>query len=134
MRLTEITTAGAPEIETGRDGRITISLPITIRRHCAHKRILGPAVATPDQEPLKLTAFQHALIKGYRWLDLLESGEATSMKELARKEGVDPSVVSRLINLTTLAPEVVDAILDEALPVNLTLLDVAIDPALGWGG
>src|SRR5664279_3672085 len=132
MRLTEITTAGAPEIETGRDGRITISLPIAIRRHCAHKRILGPAIATPDQALLKLTPFQHALIKGHRWLDMLESGEATSMKELARKDGVDPSVVSRLINLTTLAPEIIDAILEDALATDLTLLDIAIDPPLGW--
>ena len=132
MRLTEITTAGAPEIEAGRGGRITISLPITIRRHCAHKRILGPAVATPDQQPLRLTPFQHALIKGYRWLDMLESGELASMKDLARREGVDPSVVSRLINLTTLAPEIVDAILDDMLPTNVTLLDIVIDPPLAW--
>ena len=132
MRLTEITTAGAPEIEAGRDGRITISLPITIRRRCAHKRILGPALAASDWEPIKLTPFQHALIKGYRWLDMLESGELASMKDLARREGVDPSVVSRLINLTTLAPEIVDAILDDMLPTNVTLLDIVIDPPLAW--
>ena len=35
---------------------------------------------------------------------MLESGEVKSMKELARREGVDESYVSRKVNLTTLGP------------------------------
>jgi predicted transcriptional regulator len=42
---------------------------------------------------------------------MLESGEAKSMKEIARREGVDDSYVSRMVNLTTLAPDIVAAIL-----------------------
>ena len=48
----------------------------------------------------------------YRWLEMLESGAVESMKELAEYERVDPSLVSRLINLTTLAPEIVQALLE----------------------
>jgi hypothetical protein len=36
--------------------------------------------------------------------------------KLVRKEGVDSSYVSRMVNLTTLAPDIVAAILDETLP------------------
>ena len=42
---------------------------------------------------------------------MLESGEVKSMKELARREGVDDSYVSRMVNMTTLAPDIVAAIL-----------------------
>jgi len=37
-----------------------------------------------------------------------------------------------MINLTTLAPWVVEAILDDELPDNLTLFDLAVDPSILW--
>ena len=37
---------------------------------------------------------------------MLESGEASSMKEIARRERVDDSYVSRMVNLTALAPDI----------------------------
>jgi hypothetical protein len=63
---------------------------------------------------------------------MLESGEVTSMKELARREGVDDSYVSRMVNLTTLAPDIVAAILDETLPSELTLFELAAGTPLPW--
>jgi hypothetical protein len=45
---------------------------------------------------------------------------------------VDSSYVSRMINLTSLAPDIVAAILDETLPPNLTLFDLAVDPPALW--
>jgi len=59
------------------------------------------------------------------------SGEAKSLREIARKEGVDSSYVSRMVNLTTLAPDIVAAILDDTRPANLTLFGLAVDPPLG---
>ena len=56
---------------------------------------------------------------------MLESGEVKSMKELARREGVDESYVSRKVNLTTLAPDIVAAILDATLPPEVTLFELA---------
>ena len=38
---------------------------------------------------------------------MLESGEVSSMKVIARREGVDDSYVSRMVNLTTLASDIV---------------------------
>ncbi len=59
---------------------------------------------------------------------MLESGEAKSLREIAALEGVDNSYVSRMVNLTTLAPDIVDAILLNELPDHLTLFDLAVDP------
>jgi hypothetical protein len=59
---------------------------------------------------------------------MLTSGEAKSLKEIAAMEGIDNSYVSRMVNLTTLAPDIVAAILDDALPNNVTLFDLAVDP------
>ena len=54
------------------------------------------------------------------------------MQELAAREGVDNSYVSLTINLTTPAPDIVSAILDDALPGYITLFDLAVDPPALW--
>ena len=70
---------------------------------------------------------QLALARGHRWLTILESGEAKSLREIAVREGIDNSYVSRMVNLTTLAPDIVAAILDDTLPNHITLFDLAVD-------
>ncbi|WP_256212253.1 hypothetical protein [Nitrosomonas communis] len=37
-----------------------------------------------------------------------------------------------MINLTTLAPDIVAASLNDELPNDLTLLDLAVDPPFMW--
>ena len=69
---------------------------------------------------------------GHRWLAMLESGEAGSMKEVARRERVDDSYVSRMVKLTTVAPDIVAAILDEALPPEGTLFELAAGTPVVW--
>jgi hypothetical protein len=73
-----------------------------------------------------------ALGRAHRWLALLEAGEVKSLRQIARREGVDSSYVSRMVNLTTLAPDIVAAILDETLPPEATLFDLAVDPPALW--
>ncbi len=77
---------------------------------------------------------QLALARGHRWLAMLESGQVSSLREIAAQEGVDNSYVSRMMNLTVLAPDIVEAILDDALPDHLTLFDIAVDPPALWEG
>jgi len=40
------------------------------------------------------------LARGHRWLAMLQSSEAESLRAIARKEGVDSSYVSRMVNLS----------------------------------
>lgn len=83
---------------------LTISIPIQIKRRSRRKFVTLPSADTAprpwDHDP---TALQLALARGYRWLALLESGEVKSLRKLARREGVDSSYLSRMVNLTTLA-------------------------------
>jgi hypothetical protein len=96
-------------------------------------------VTLPNGEPGKprpwdaaATPLQLALARGHRWLAMMESGEVKTMTELAKREGIDNSYVSRMVNLTTLAPDIVEAILLNALPDHLTLFDLAVDPLALW--
>lgn len=63
---------------------------------------------------------------------MLESGEAKSLREIASREGIDSSYISRMVNLTTLAPDIVAAVLDDALPNDITLFDLAVELPVLW--
>ena len=78
------------------------------------------------------TALQVALARGHRWLRMIESGNATNISAIAKTESVDRSYISRMVNLTTLAPEIQAAILDETLPDSVSLFDLASDTPLSW--
>lgn len=62
-----------------------------------------------------------ALARAFRWKRMLESGELTTMAELAEREGIAPSYMTRVLRLTLLAPDVVEAILDGAQVPELAL-------------
>ena len=75
---------------------------------------------------------QQALARGHRWLAMLESGEAKSITELAAREKIDNSYMCRMLYLTTLAPDIVAAILDETMPQRVTVHELAISPPVLW--
>ena len=134
MNEVRIHKTGSPEVIQSSDGRLTLSVPIQFKRRAGRKQ-----VTLPNGEPGKprpwdtaTTALQLALARGHRWLAMLESGEAISLREIAALEGVDNSYVSRMVNLTTLAPDIVDAILLNELPDHLTLFDLASNTPLSW--
>ncbi|MGH8588086.1 MAG: LacI family transcriptional regulator [Gammaproteobacteria bacterium] len=133
MSLTRINKTGEPQVIPASDGRLTISVPIQIKRRSGRKLVTLPSGAERprdgDPTPLRL-----ALARGHRWLAMLESGEAKSLREIARMEGVDSSYVSRMVNLTVLAPDIMAATLDETLPSDMTLFDLAVDPPALWEG
>ena len=62
----------------------------------------------------------------------MRTAPAGSLREIADREGVDNSYVSRMINLTCLAPDIVVVILDDTLPDHVTLFDLAVDPPRLW--
>lgn len=134
MNPIRIHQTGQPDVIEASDGRLTLSVPIQIRRRSGRKLVTLPnGEALParpwDTAPSPL---QQALARGHRWLAMLTTGEVKSLKDIATREGIDSSYVGRMLNLTTLAPDVVAAILDDTLPGHVTLLDLAINPPVLW--
>ena len=72
------------------------------------------------------TALQVVLARRHRWVRQIDSGK------VAKLENVDRSYLSRMVNLTTLAPDIQAAILDETLPDSVSLFDLAVDMPVGW--
>ncbi len=134
MSGVHIQKTGAPEICQLSDGRLTLSVPIQFKRRSGRKQVTLPNGEPGKPRPwdMAATPLQLALVRGHRWLAMLESGKVKTMTEIAKREGIDNSYVSRMVNLTSLAPDIVEAILTNALPDHLTLFDIAVDPAALW--
>ena len=134
MSETCIQQTGEPAVVEASDGRLTLSVPIQIKRRSGRKLVTLPNGETTRARPWDTapTPLQLALARGHRWLAMLISGEAKSLREIAARDGVDSSYVSRMVNLTRLAPDIVAAILDDALPSHITLFELAVDPPALW--
>ena len=134
MNEIKIKAAGEADVVVASDGSLNVTFPIKITRRGRRKAVMLPDGTDfhPrdwDGEP---TPIQMALARGYRWLAMLESGQVKNLTEIATLEGIDNSYVSRMVNLTTLAPDIVAAILDETLPDHVILFDLASGTPLLW--
>lgn len=134
MKKILIQKTGDVEVVPASDGRLSVSIPIKIKQRVSRKQITLPSGETfqPDNTKGTPTPLQTALARGHRWLAMLEAGEVKSLADIARREKVDDSYVSRMVNITLLAPDIVSAILDNTLPPAVTLFDLAVDPPMLW--
>jgi hypothetical protein len=94
-------------------------------------------VVTPDgaewpPRPRVDNAMVKALARAFRWRKMLDDGVHARLEDLARAKGVNATSVSRLLRLTLLAPEIVEAILDGRQPAGLQLGTCKRD--LRWSG
>jgi site-specific DNA recombinase len=75
-----------------------------------------------DNLPRRLNpALVGGVVRGYQWRDQLQSGEAENVFQLARKAGVSPAYVTRMVRMGLLAPDIIEAILEGRQTAPLTL-------------
>ncbi len=89
---------------------ITLHVPLRVVKRGGRKEVQLPDGA-PVQRRTDNTLIK-ALARAFRWKKMLESGEFTTINELAEHEGIAPSYMTRVLRLTLLAPDIVEAILD----------------------
>jgi hypothetical protein len=53
-----------------------------------------------------------AIVRAFRWKEMLDTGRFDSISELAKVEKLNNSYVAHVLRLTLLAPDVVESILD----------------------
>jgi hypothetical protein len=73
-----------------------------------------------------------ALARAFRWKRLLESGEFATIAELAEREGIAPSYMTRVLRLTLLAPDIVEAFLQGRQRPELTIARLLEPFTLHW--
>jgi hypothetical protein len=78
------------------------------------------------------SALIKALARAFRWKRMLESGEFATIGELAQREGIAVSYLTRVLRLALLAPDIVEAILDGRHGPAVTLARVLEPFPLVW--
>ena len=90
---------------------VSIHIPFQITKRGGRKEMVLPADAQL-QRPRTDNTVVKALARAFRWKRLLETGAYTSVSDLAEKEKIGLSYLTRVLRMTLLAPDIVDAILN----------------------
>ncbi|MCB1379515.1 MAG: hypothetical protein KDK89_14285 [Alphaproteobacteria bacterium] len=117
-----------------RDQRtLTVRVPFAIKKRGGRKLVIAPDGAswTPPQIRIDNTIVK-AIARAHRWKRVLESGEFASVAELAAAEKINQSYVCRVLRLTLLAPDIVEAILDGRQPVELQMDELLKPLSAEW--
>jgi hypothetical protein len=102
---------------------VTVRVPMTFRKRGGRKRVIAPD-GHPSWAPLRAridNTMVKALARAFRWRRMLETGAAATVREIAAAEKINESYVSRVLRLTLLAPDIVEAILDGRQALEMTL-------------
>jgi hypothetical protein len=101
------------------DTSVTVHVPLAFRQRGGRKVLVGPNVAaavtetvrTARQTRAEVTPAVRVLARAFRWRSLIETGIVNTVNEISGAENINPSYVSRVLRLTLLAPEVVEALM-----------------------
>ncbi len=111
-------------------------MPLAFKRRGLKKVVVGPTgveepvrvsepapIPPPHPDPVVL----RTLGRGLYWQHLLEAGAMADAAELAAREGLHRTFVNDHLRLALLAPDLVEAALQGALPRTVTLLSLLRD-------
>lgn len=88
---------------------VTLHVPFRVVKRGGRKEMQLPdGAAQPRRTDNTLVK---AVARAFRWKRMLDSGEFMTIAELANREGIAPSYMTRVLRFTLLAPDIVEAIL-----------------------
>ena len=110
------------------DGSITVRVPLAIRRQPGRKTVVTPGgegTGTSVRTKADPTLLK-ALARAHRWQKLLDDGRYASISELAAAEKIERGFLGKMLRLTLLAPDVVEAIVDGRQVVDAGLASLNV--------
>jgi hypothetical protein len=109
---------------------VTLHVPFRIVRRGGRKETQLPEGTARSQRTDNTLV--KALARAFRWKRMLESGEFATIAELAEREGIATSYMTRVLRLALLAPDIVEAILDGKQGPELTLAQMLNSSTVEW--
>ena len=115
---------------------VTVTVPFAIRKRGGRTLVITPDGVTSAPAPRTRvdSALLKALARGFRWRKLLETSHFATIQEIAEAENINPSYISRVLRMTLLAPQTVEAILAGTQPAGLTRAKVMKPFPMDWQG
>jgi hypothetical protein len=100
---------------------IILLVPMTFVKRGGRKAVVMPDGAEWAPRPRVDNAMVKALARAFRWQSMLDDGVCGTIDELARRERVNRGYMCKVLRLTLLAPDLVEAILDGRQPERVRL-------------
>ena len=114
---------------------MTVRVPMKFQVRGGRKLVVTPDGSPSWAKPRKRinNAMVKALARAFRWQKLLADGTYATIEEIADAEKINPSYISRVLRLTLMSPEIVEAILDGRQSPALTMAKILKGVPLEWG-
>ena len=109
---------------------MTIHVPFRVVKRGGRKEMVLPEGAA--QAPKPDNTLVKALARAFRWKRMLESGEFATIAELAEREGIATSYMTRILRLTQLEPGIIEAVLDGRQGDAVTLARLMDPFPISW--
>jgi len=102
---------------------VSVFVPFKLTKRGGRKEMILPP-ANELSRPRHDNTVLKALARAFRWKRMLEEGSYASITELAEQEKIGMSYLTRVMRMTLLAPDIIDAILDgrQGEGINLSTL------------
>ena len=94
------------------NGNLEVTIPVFIRRE-RNSVILNKVEKEGKSDWDKLAPIRRRLITSFRLLDKWEKHPSLSIIKLAEEENIDRSMLNKIMSLVNLAPDIVEAIMDD---------------------
>lgn len=101
---------------------ISVYVPFRFVKRGGRTEIVIPTNSTPTRK--SDGTLVKALARAFRWKRLLDDGVFTSITEIAEDEKLSFTYISRVLRLSTLAPDIVEAIVDGDQPRSFMLAEL----------
>jgi hypothetical protein len=113
---------------------ITVRVPITIRKRGGRRLVVAPDGAPWSAPRARIdSTLIKALARAHRWKRMLDDGRYGTVTELAAGEKLDRGYLGKILMLTLLAPDIVEAIMDGRQPAELGVHVLREGFPVEWG-
>jgi hypothetical protein len=109
-----------------------VFIPLTQRRRNGRPRILPPELGMHFQSRSQDPHILRALGRAWAWRRRLETGEATTIHDIAEAEKVTDRFVSRMLRLAYLSPDVLERLVISRDPPSVSVIDLIEAVNLPW--
>lgn len=117
---------------TGSTEAIRVVIPLTIRKRNGRPKILLPDDVTVRDGRSQAPHVLRAIARAWSWRRQLETGDASTIQDIAAAEKVSDRFVSRMMRLAYLSPEVLDHLVIRRVPPALSLNDLVAVADRPW--
>ena len=111
---------------------VRVFIPLAFKRKNGRPRILAPDVEPHFQARVQDPHILRALGRAWSWRRKLETGEASTIQDIAKAEKVSDRFIGPMMRLAYLSPDVLERLLVSREPPSVTIVQMIDATYLPW--